>query len=204
KPEEVGTLDLVVEAQKEPGEIDDEDNIRTAQVAVLDAKLSVLYVDGAPRWEYRYIKNEMIRDKTIDISCLLTSADPNFAQEGDKPIKRFPESIEELMDYDVVLFGDVDPRQFSDAQLQLVSDFVAKKGGGFGMIAGTKFSPQAFKNTAIEPLLPVIISHVETEENRPTLTEGFRPILTKEGQSSSIFRFFADKAENEKFLTEGI
>src|SRR5439155_9854570 len=151
KPTEVGTLDLVVEALKQPGEIDDEDNERTAQVAVLDARLNVLYVDGAPRWEYRYIKNEMIRDRTIDISCLLLSADPNFAQEGDPPregfpgpIRRFPESIEELAQYDVVLFGDVDPRQFSDSQLQLVSDFVNKRGGGFGMVAGPRYSPQAF------------------------------------------------------------
>ena len=78
KPEQVGTLDLVVEAVKQPGEIDEEDNIRCAQIAVLDAKIAVLYVDGYPRWEYRYLKNEMIRDKTVDISCLLTSADPTF------------------------------------------------------------------------------------------------------------------------------
>jgi len=50
----------------------------------------------------------------------------------------------------------------------------------------------------------VVISKVETEDNPPTITEGFRPQLTKEGQSSSIFRFFGDKAENEKFLTEGL
>ena len=204
KPEEVGTLDLVVEALKQPGEVNDEDNQLTAQVAVFEAKLAVLYVDGAPRWEYRYIKNEMIRDKTVDISCLLTSADPNFAQEGDVPIRRFPESIEELRQYDVVLFGDVDPRQFSDAQLQLVSDFVTKWGGGFGMVAGPRWSPQAFRNTAIEPLLPVVISRVETEINPATITQGFRPVLTKEGQQSSVFRFFGDRPENEKFLSEGI
>src|SRR5205823_4782094 len=46
KPEDVGNLDLVVEAVKQNGEVDDEDNARTAQIAVLDAKLSVLYVDG--------------------------------------------------------------------------------------------------------------------------------------------------------------
>ena len=204
KPTEVGTLDLIVEAIKQPGEVNDDDNARPAQIAVLDAKLSVLYVEGPPRWEYRYIKNEMIRDKTIDISCLLTSADPSFAQEGDKPIKRFPESIEELMEYDVILFGDVDPRQFSDSQLQLVNDFVNKRGGGFGMIAGQKYSPQAFRNTAIEPILPVVISRVEADSDSATITQGFRPILTKEGQASSIFRFFADKTENEKFFAEGI
>jgi uncharacterized membrane protein len=203
KPEEVGTLDLLVEAEQAAGEIDEEDNARTVQIAVLDAKISVLYVDGYPRWEYRYIKNEMIRDATVDISCLLTSADPNFRQEGDKPITRFPESIEELMEYDVVIFGDVDPRQFSDAQLQLVSDFVSKKGGGFGMIAGPRWSPIAYRNTPIEAILPVNISKVQPDDGQ-TITMGFRPALTKDGEASSVFRFFADKDANAKFLKEGI
>src|SRR5204862_5983675 len=114
KADDIGPLDLVVEAAKQPAETDDEDNIRTAQITILDAKINVLYVDGYPRWEYRYLKNEMIRDKTVDISCLLTSADPTFHQEGDIPIKQFPESIQDLLAYDVVVFGDVDPRQFSD------------------------------------------------------------------------------------------
>ncbi len=204
KADEVGSLDLVVEAVKQAGEVDDEDNIRTAQLAVMDAKISLLYVDGYPRWEYRYLKNEMIRDKTVEVSCLLTSADPTFAQEGDKPIKRFPESIEEMMDYDVVLFGDVDPRQFSDAQLQLVADFVNRRGGGFGMVAGPKWSPVAFKNTAIEALLPVSLSRVDGDEAPAAITSGFRPALTKEGTSSSIFRFFSDRAENQKYLSEGM
>jgi uncharacterized membrane protein len=204
KADEIGALDLIVEAVKQPGEIDDEDNVRTAQLAVLDAKINVLYVDGYPRWEYRYLKNEMIRDKTVDISCLLMSADPAFAQEGDKPIKRFPESIEEMMEYDVVIFGDVDPRQFSDSQLQLVSDFVSRRGGGFGMVAGPRWSPQAFKNTVIETLLPVSISRVEPDEQTESITAGFRPALTREGSSSSIFRFLANRQDNDKFLAEGI
>jgi len=201
--EEVGTLDLIVEAVKQPGEIDEDDNLRNVQVAVLDAKISVLYVDGYPRWEYRYIKNEMIRDKTVDISCLLTSADPSFVQEGDKRITRFPESIEELMEYDVVVFGDVDPRQFSDRQLQLVSDFVSKRGGGFGMIAGPRYAPRVFRNTAIEPVLPVNITKLPPEDNS-TITTGFRPILTKDGEASTIFRFFADKERNKRFLSNEI
>ena len=183
-----------------PGEIDEEDNARTLQVSVLEAKVALLYVDGFPRWDYRYLKNEMIRDKTVELSCLLTSADPDFHQEGTRPITRFPESINELMDYDVVIFGDVDPRQFSDAQLQMVSEFVSKKGGGFGMVAGPRFSPQAFRGTPIESILPVNISHVVTEEDRGTITEGFRPILTKEGGDSSIFRFFPEKLRNEQYM----
>jgi uncharacterized membrane protein len=206
KTTDVGTRDVAVEAVKQPGELDDDDNVRTAQVSVLDAKIAVLYVEGYPRWEYRYLKNEMIRDKTVDISCLLTSADAGFAQEGDKPIRRFPESIEELMDYDVVVFGDVDPAQaFTDTQLQLVSEFVARKGGGFAMIAGPRWSPAAFRGTAIEPLLPVAISRVEaTDSTAATITQGFRPVLTQVGQASSIFRFFADRQQNENYLKNDI
>jgi uncharacterized membrane protein len=204
KPTEVGVLDLVVEAVKQTGEIDDEDNTREIQIAVLDAKINVLYVDGYPRWEYRYIKNEMIRDATVDISCLLTSADPSFKQEGDKPITRFPESIEEMMEYDVVLFGDVDPRQFSDAQLQLVHDFVAKRGGGFGMVAGPRWSPQSFKGTPIESIIPVNVAKVLAEDGTTTITQGFRLALTKDGLTSPIFRFFTDKAQNEKYLREDL
>jgi uncharacterized membrane protein len=146
----------------------------------------------------------MIRDKTVNISCLLTSADPTFRQEGDRPITRFPESIEEMLDYDVVIFGDVDPRQFSDAQLQLVNDFVANRGGGFGMIAGTRWSPQAYHNTAIEPILPVNITKVQPDDPHTTITQGFRPVVTKLGLESSIFRFFVDREANEKFLKDQI
>lgn len=203
KPESVGPMDLEVVAIPQVGELDDEDNSRFAQLSVLDAKLTVLYVDGYPRWEYRYIKNELIRDKSVEISCLLTSADTNFAQEGDRPITRFPETVEELMEYDVILFGDVDPRQFTDAQLQLVSEFVSKRGGGFGMIAGTRNSPQAFRNTPIEGILPVNISRVQAEAHGP-IVDGFRPVLTRDGQQSGIFRFFADRARNEAFLRDEI
>ncbi len=207
KPDQVGPLEISVEAAKQPGEIDYDDNVRSAQLSVLDARIAVLYVEGYPRWEYRYIKNEMIRDKTVDISCLLTSADQGFAQEGDPahegfpgPLTRFPESIEELMPYDVILFGDVEPRQFTDHQLQLVSDFVSRHGGGFGMIAGPQTTPAAFRNTPIEAILPVNITRVLPDDPTAVFDQGFRPVLTKEGSDSSIFRFLPDRDENAKFL----
>lgn len=205
KPSEVGSLDLVVEAEPITGEINDQDNRRPLQVSVLDAKITVLYVDGYPRWEYRYLKNELIRDRTVEVSCLLTSADPSFRQEGDKPITRFPESIEELLQYDVLILGDVDPRQFSDNQLQLIADFVGKRGGGFGMIAGPRFSPQAYRNTAIEMLLPVDITRVVADTQvGGTLAEGWRPLLTRAGDRSGLFRFFPDKDENDRYLRESL
>jgi uncharacterized membrane protein len=219
KPDRVGTLEIQAVAERQAGEIDPRDNVRPTQVAVLDAKINVLYVDGYPRWEYRYLKNEMMRDRTVNISLLLTSADPAFAQEGDAPdppsgidagsrfpgpIKRFPETMDELMRYDVVVFGDVDPRQFSDRQLQLLTEFVARKGGGFGMVAGPRWSPHAFRNAPIEAILPVNIARAQPDTDTGVITEGFRPALTKAGAASSIFRFLPDRAANETFIAEGL
>ena len=199
KADELGPHDLLVSVDPQPGEIDAAGNTRSLQVTVLDAKISVLYVDGYPRWEYRYLKNALLRDRSFTVSCLLSSADADFAQEGNKPITRFPESIEELTDYDVVLMGDVDPRFFTDAQLQLISDFVSKRGGGFGMVAGPRWSPAAYRGTPIESVLPVNLSHVE-ENDTGIITEGFRPVPTQVGAASSLFRFFPDRDRNAAFI----
>src|SRR5690606_32459270 len=100
---------------------------------------------------------------------------------------------------DVVLFGDVDPRYFSDLQLELIRDFVANRGGGFGMVAGPQWSPQAYQNTPIEALLPVNIQRTQT--GIPVgITQGWRPVLTADGRDSSIFRFFADRERNQRYL----
>jgi uncharacterized membrane protein len=211
KTTEIGTKDVEIEAVKQPGELDESDNQREAVVSVLDAKLNVLFVDGYPRWEYRYLKNEMIRDKTVAVSCLLASADSNFLQEGNKPLPsaarnsagHFPDSIEQLMEYDVLIIGDVDPRYFSDNQLQLINEFV-NRGGGFEMVAGERYSPQAYRNTPIEPLLPVTISRVESTDSDSVISQGFRPVVTKAGSGTSIFRFFADKEKNDDYLRNQI
>lgn len=199
KARQVGTLDLVVEAQPISGEITTDDNSRALQISVLDAKVNVLYVDGYPRWEYRYLKTQLLRDKSIHLSTLLTSADPGFLQEGDMPIRYFPQSMDQLLQYDVVLIGDVDPRQFTDAQLQCLRDFVMKKGGGLGMIAGPKFSPAAWRGTPVETALPVDIASASPDE-RPV--EAFRPALTAEGEQSPVFRFFADRSTNARYIRE--
>jgi uncharacterized membrane protein len=208
---DIPVANLVVEARPQPGELDESDNFHPARIDVLDDNISVLYVDGYPRWDYRYLKNSLLRDKTVKLSCLLTSADPDFRQEGsddpDRPqyqnswrITAFPDTMERLLDYDVVILGDVDPRQFTDAQLQLISDYVSKNGGGLAMVSGPRWSPQGYRNTPIESVLPVIITHVETDDDSTSITEGFHLILTRAAANSPIFRFFPEWADDEELV----
>ena len=201
-----GTLDLVVEADADPNEIEQSDNRRPLQIDVVEAKIKVLYVDGYPRWDYRYLKNQLVRDSTIDSSILLTSADPSFRQEGNSPIQRFPVSLDELLDYDVIFFGDVSPQQFSSGQLQILQEFVGDKGGGFGMEAGPRYSPWAWRGTPVEQLLPVeaVAEPSLATTGGGTLAEGFRPVLTEAGRQSGLFRFEPTREANDAFLADGI
>jgi uncharacterized membrane protein len=208
---DIPVANLVVEAKPQPGELDTTDNDHPARLNVLDNNISVLYVDGYPRWDYRYLKNSLLRDKTVKVSCLLTSADPTFRQEGsDDPnrpqyqnswrITAFPDTMDRLLDYDAIVLGDVDPRQFTDVQLQLIADFVGKKGGGLAMVSGPRWSPPGYRNTAIESVLPVIITHAEADDQATTITQGFRPVLTRAAQNYPIFRFFPEWTDNEEFV----
>ena len=213
KADMIGMIDVMMRANSEPGEIDEADNQKTAAIEVLDARINVVYVDGYPRWEYRYIKTDMIREPTINLSCILQSAETGFTQEHSRidnslnlkhfPYSKFPETLDQLREADVVLFGDVDPARLSDSQMQLIRTFVEEYGGGFGMVAGTRWSPSAFKNTPIQDLLPVQIASAQPDLGTP-LNMGFRPVVTKEGLEASIFRYFTDRKANDLYMKDRI
>lgn len=199
RPTEPGVHRLRVEVIPLPDETETANNVELVDVTVADEKLRVLYVDGYPRYEYRFLKTALLRERTVQVSVLLLEADEGFIQEGTDPIRRFPETPEELSRYDLVLFGDVDPRGnwLSVAQMKMILDFVGNEGGGFGLIAGERHAPQRFLGTPLERLIPVRIDPESAGRADAALTVGFHPRLTLEGQSSRLFRFSADRQESE-------
>jgi len=131
------------------------DNSDTVGIELVDKPIRVLYVEGYPRWEYRYLKTLLIREKSIDSSMMLLSADRAFAQEGDSPITRLPMTLEELKPYDVVLIGDVPANYFSAEQLNVLRDHVSTNGAGVVWIGGEFATPRSYDNTVLEDLLPM-------------------------------------------------
>ena len=62
----------------------------------VDRPVRVLYIEGSSRWEYRYFKNLLLREKDVDSSVMLLSADRDFAQEGNMAVTRIPTTREEF------------------------------------------------------------------------------------------------------------
>jgi hypothetical protein len=102
----------------------------------------------------------------------------------------------------VVIFGDVDPRSgwLSSTQIGMLVEFVGTHGGGFGLLAGERWTPQRFLGMPLEKLIPIRIDPSFLGRHDSVLSSGFSPRFTSEGLDSGIFRFSPDRAENERLL----
>ena len=78
-------------------------------------------------------------------------------------------SVAPLLAYDVIIFDNLPARTVTVQQMQAITDYVERHGGGFIMIGGDKsFGPGGYTHTPIEDILPVEM-RVRRQEKRPRL-----------------------------------
>ncbi|HTM55610.1 MAG TPA: VWA domain-containing protein [Pirellulales bacterium] len=159
RPEKVGEFEYVLEAEPLGEETQTENNRQSRLVSVRKEQIKVLLVQAYPNYEFRYLKNMLERDNSIELKTVLQEADLEYAELDNTALRVFPVRREELFAYDVVVFGDVNPDYLSTSGLANLHDFVEKKGGGVAFISGPQFMPAAYRNTPIEPLFPIAIPH---------------------------------------------
>ncbi len=128
-PDLVGTHTYTVELVPQPGELLDTNNQVSKVLRVIDQAIRVLYLEEEPRWFWRFFTAAALRDKRLRLSILLRSADPTLESDPNY-VFEFPESRQDMLGYDVVVFGDVNPAYFTDEQLTLLEEFVRTEGGG--------------------------------------------------------------------------
>jgi hypothetical protein len=131
-----------------------ENNEADVAVEMLGRPLRLAYFDGYPRWEYRYIKNLLVREKSFKASSMLLSAGRRFVLEGEEIVMSIPRSPEEWREFDVVVMGDVRPEMFTTEQLEQIKEHVALRGAGLIWIGGEGATPGAWRGTPLADLLP--------------------------------------------------
>ncbi len=171
------------------GEEIQENNSRSTIIAVQNLAARVLYVEGHPRWEYKFIRRAMSEDKNVRLVTLLRTALNKFHRQGIEEettlATGFPAEREELFEYQGIIFGSVESSFFSYHQMELVRDFVGKRGGGFMMLGGSaSFGAGRYQNTPIEEILPVWLqdSDEDSVDSEPVYVQGeSRLKLTEQG-----------------------
>ena len=173
RPTEVGTFEYVVEIEPEPEEAQPENNRQQRVVQVRKERIRVLLAQAYPNYEFRYLKNMLERDPTIELHTVLQEADLEYAQLDQSALRVFPVRREELFKYDVLLFGDVNPAFLSRAVLTDIREFVSTKGGGVIFMAGPRYLPTAYRNTPLEELFPFDLNSVALPPSDEVVSEGF-------------------------------
>ncbi|MCH2064467.1 MAG: hypothetical protein MK194_12150 [Roseibacillus sp.] len=154
---ESGTLDLNFDIKLQEGEITEVNNATSHQVRILDEKIKVLYIEGMPRWEYRYLRWVLLRDPRLQVQFLMTQGDPALAASSPLHIGRFPEDPKEALKYDLIILGDVPSSFFNTGQTQLIERLIRERGGSLLMLAGPMAAPSTYRDNPIGDLLPINI-----------------------------------------------
>ena len=204
-PKTPGDFTVTVKVEPLQGELFEENNVASRPLKVLDQKIRVLYLEGPPRWEYRYLMHALIRDPTMEAQVLLYSADKGFIQEsspGVQPLTAFPDGRENLFKYHVVILGDVDPDtdKLTAPQMELLNDFVGEAGGGLVFISGRNASPSRYLHTPLEQLLPVEVgaSGREGLDSGRTPSVIFNTKLTAVGREHPVMRLDNDPEKSQR------
>ena len=205
---ELIVYDLQIELQS--GEIIEQNNSYSFLVDNTEKPpLDVLYIEGHPRTEYKFIRRAVQGDDSIRLATYLQTGPEKYYRQGiESPTELaegFPASKEYLYAYEAIVLGDIEESFFNDDQLQMIDEFVAERGGGFLM---SGMVDEEFIDTPIADILPVTI----VEENflpghlrggirrgdHPT-AELFYPRLTNNGEFSPLLRLSGEDSLNENF-----
>ena len=79
---EAGPRVLRFRVSPQPGELVTENNAREALIDVRDRKEKILYFEGEPRFEYKFIRRAIPEGDNIIVTSLIRTADNKYMRQG--------------------------------------------------------------------------------------------------------------------------
>src|SRR5437870_1336156 len=176
-----------------------ENNTLDALVEIKNDHPQILYIEGEPRWEFKFLRRAMQDDPNIRLVTLLRSSQNKFYRQGiDKEemlSEGFPKKKEELFAYKGLIFGSIESTFFNQDQLKNVADFVSSRGGGFLMMGGrNSFSAGRYENTPLADILPVQMG----SGDRTPIIGRLKLAITDYGKTHPLMKLTPDAAANTK------
>jgi len=175
------------------GELVPQNNVREAIVNVRDAREQILFFEGEPRWEMKFLRRAVADDKNLEVVALQRTADNKFMRLfGEEPkdpeelIGGFPKTREELFKYRGLILGSVEAGVFSGDQLQMIAEFVERRGGGLLMLGGPRsFGEGGYGGTPVADALPLLIDP-RTRASDPSPLSRMKISPTRAGQAHAV------------------
>jgi hypothetical protein len=197
--------ELAVEVSPLAGEAISSNNFVSFEISPRDPKLRVIYMEGSPLPEYRYIHEALEEDPNI--SCVSMMADNMHAVHPQlyriiEPTRGFPTTRKELLSYDVIICSDIALGAFTPEQLEWTVELVSKRGGGFVMIGGNRsFGPGGWDQTVWDGLIPVDIT-LHTGGDSEFAIIPFKVNIPPKALDHPIWKIADDPARNRAILAQ--
>ena len=144
------------------GELVVENNAREAMIDVRDRREKILYFQGEPRYDVGFLLRAVAGDPNLQVVLLQRTADNKFYRRNidspDELTAGFPKTREELFSYRGVILGSIEAGAFTGDQLQMLAEFVDRRGGGLMMLGGARsFAEGGYAGTAVGDVLPLVL-----------------------------------------------
>ena len=160
------------------GEENTLNNAVTRLVNVEATKPRILYIEGEPRWEFKFIRRALEDDRSIELFTMLRTTQNKFYRQSTRPggiadpkelESGFPATPDELFKFSGLIVGDVEASYFTTAQQDLIREFANRRGGGVLFLGGREtLSDGGYVRSPLAELLPVrLLDRKETFHRDP-------------------------------------
>ncbi|HEX7035821.1 MAG TPA: vWA domain-containing protein [Pseudomonadales bacterium] len=145
-------------------------------LTVSEQQRRVLYLEGEPRWEYKFIRRAVAGDRVLELtSWLRTTERKTYRQDVRDPDELragFPEDRAGLYGYDVIVLGSLAATYLSDEQHDWLERFVGERGGSLLALAGREaLADGGWDVTPLARALPVRLARSATSGYRAVEAE---------------------------------
>ncbi|HKO15935.1 MAG TPA: vWA domain-containing protein, partial [Gemmatimonadaceae bacterium] len=182
----------------QPGEQVTQNNAQQVLVDVRNDREKILYVEGEPRYEMRFIRAAVASDSNLQLVVLQRTAENKFLRldvdNGQELAGGFPKTREELFRYRAVVLGSVEASFFTHDQLQMLADFVSVRGGGLLLLGGRRaFAEGGYAGTPLADAMPVAIAGQAVPDSLTFLAD-LQVQLTPAGAAAAATQVAATEA----------
>jgi uncharacterized membrane protein len=179
------------------GEENTANNALARLLNVTNEKRRILYIEGEPRWEYKFIRRAAEDDPTIQIVSMLRTTENKIYRQGiSSPTELadgFPVRAEDLFGYQGIIIGSVEADYFTPLQQELIREFVDRRGGGLLFLGGrSSLADGGWGASGDASLLPTFLPNGRGTFHREPATVQ----LTSAGADSPITRLVDDEVKN--------
>ncbi len=202
--EQPGTHLLTVTVAENTEELVQANNQQGVSIQVDEDQWKLLYLEGYPRWDFRFLDHALRRDHGLETTIVMEARlRAEGVKEEDLPTAaRLPQDAAGFAEYNVVILGDISPGLLPPRLQKQLAMAVEQDGLGLIVQAGTRYMPHVYADGPLADVLPLTVTEGDgiREDDQPGRAAPafapFRMEVTANGSLHPAFRLYDSATKN--------